>query len=91
MNPLRLIILAGLFYIAWQLLRNLIREKIRSELRQQQEKQAITQDVLDEDPICGTLIPRRQAVRLRHDGKTYYFCSDACCDTFISKKEGAKE
>jgi YHS domain-containing protein len=90
MNPLRLIILAGLFYIAWRLLRNLIREKIRNELLRQ-EKQSVTQDVLEEDLICGTLIPRRQAVRLRHGGKTYYFCSDACCDTFISKKEGAKE
>ncbi|CAK8714853.1 MAG: hypothetical protein CDV28_10569 [Candidatus Electronema aureum] len=94
MSPQRLIILAGLFYIVWRLLRNLIRDKIRSELRQQQERQkteSAAQDVLEEDSVCGILIPRQQAIRLRQDGKTYYFCSDTCCDTFISRKEGAKE
>jgi YHS domain-containing protein len=27
-------------------------------------------------------VPKRQAVRLRKDGVTYYFCSEKCCDQF---------
>ena len=95
MGPQRLLLLAGLGWIAWILLRNLIREKITSELRRQRQerrkKETEVEDVLEEDPICRTLIPRHQAVRLRHDGKTYYFCSETCCDMFISQQEGRAE
>jgi YHS domain-containing protein len=91
----RLLILGLLLYIAWRLLRNLIREKIRRELRRQErsshEKRAAVEDMLMEDPVCHTLIPKRQAVRFRQDGTTYYFCSETCCDQFTGRKEGATE
>lgn len=90
----RLLILVLLLCIAWLLLRNLLIEKIRRELRHQEQssrEQTAAADVLMEDPVCHTLIPKRQAVRLRQDGTTYYFCSDACCDQFTGRKEGAAE
>lgn len=88
MSPQRLLILVVLLYIAWRLIRNLIREKIETEAEKRQKKGADgakIQDVLVEDPVCHTLIPKHQAVRLRQDGKTYYFCSDKCCDKFTGK------
>ena len=88
MSPQRLIILAILVYIAWQLVRSLIREKIRNELRGRQKENTTVQDVLQEDPVCHVLIPRHEAVRLRQDGTTYYFCSEACCDQFTGKPGG---
>ena len=92
MGPQRLLLLAGLGWIAWILLRNLIREKITSELRRQRQesrkKETEVEDVLEEDPVCRTLIPRHQAVRLRCNGRTYYFCSEKCCDMFISQQKG---
>ncbi len=88
MGPQRLIILAILLYIAWRLVRGLIREKITHELRTRQDEKMTVQDVLEEDPVCHILIPRHEAVRLRQDGKTYYFCSDACCDKFIGRAGG---
>lgn len=95
MGPQRLLLLAVLGWIAWRLLRSLIREKITNELRRQRQdsrkKEAEVEDVLEEDPVCRTLIPRHQAVRLRHDGRTYYFCSETCCDIFISEQEGHAE
>lgn len=93
MNLARLLVLSGLLYAAWRLLRRRIREHVHEELLREQEaqkKEAAAQDVLEEDPLCGVLIPRQQAVRLRQNGTTYYFCSDACCDQFIGKTEGAK-
>lgn len=45
-------------------------------------------DVLVEDPVCHTLIPKGQAIRLRQKGKTYYFCSEECCDTFTRESGG---
>lgn len=93
MSPQRLIILCILLYIAWRLIRSMIREKIKTETEKQQEKadNSEVQDVLVEDPVCHTLIPKHQAIRLSKDGKTYYFCSDACCDTFCESKSGGSE
>ncbi|XOF35224.1 MAG: YHS domain-containing protein [Candidatus Electrothrix sp. YB6] len=96
MSPQRLLLLAVLLYIGWRLVRSLIREKIRQELQQERAKagqaaqnaQTTVRDVLVEDPVCHTLIPKDQAIRLRQDSKTYYFCSDSCCDQFTGNPGG---
>ncbi len=41
------------------------------------------------DPVCGMLLTSQEAqVTLEHKGKTYYFCSQSCANTF--KKEPQK-
>lgn len=88
MTPLRLFILAVLLYIGWRLLRRRSRRKIDDVVRPEQDNES--QDILVEDPVCHTLIPKKQAVRLRTDGKTYYFCSENCCDLFTGEPRGGK-
>jgi YHS domain-containing protein len=35
------------------------------------------------DPVCGMVISQSTApADFEHEGKTYYFCSDACRDKF---------
>ena len=35
------------------------------------------------DPVCGmTVAPERAAGKAEHEGRTYYFCSQACHDAF---------
>jgi uncharacterized protein len=34
------------------------------------------------DPVCGMTVDRQKAIRLRHAGHTYYFCSDHCRSQF---------
>jgi len=41
-------------------------------------------DVLVQDPICKTFIPRREALRADKDGATYFFCSEGCLKRFQS-------
>jgi YHS domain-containing protein len=92
MSPQRLLILAVLLYIAWRLVRTLIREKIETEAEERRKKgvdDSKVEDVLVEDPVCHVLIPKHQAIRLRQNGKTYYFCSDECCDKFTGKSGGS--
>lgn len=95
MNPLRLLILGGLLYVFWRLLRRQLRDKIQADLLRQQKEQyqeeSAAEDVLVEDPVCGILIPKQQAVRLRLDGRTYYFCSESCCDAFTGGTKGQDE
>jgi Cu+-exporting ATPase len=37
------------------------------------------------DPVCGMNIDDREAAgTAEYEGQTYYFCSEACRDTFIA-------
>jgi uncharacterized protein len=36
------------------------------------------------DPVCGMRVDRSSAVRLEHDGTTYYFCSEHCRGRFLA-------
>ena len=89
MKQLRLLLLAVLFYIGYRLLRNLLLQQLEKKTASE-EKDRKVQDVLVEDPVCHTLIPKKQAVRLRKDGKTLYFCSDTCCDKYLESSEEEK-
>lgn len=87
MIVVRLVVLGILFYFAWRLLRGITGS--RSEARQarrEQRTESRVEDVLVEDPVCHKLVPKNQAVRCRIDGKTYYFCSDTCCDKYTEEK-----
>ena len=85
MGPLRILILAVLIYIGYRLLRNSFRNKggtsENEETTPPGPNERLT-DVLIEDPVCGNLVPREQAVQLEKDGTLYYFCSQECCNKF---------
>ncbi|MGW8161945.1 MAG: hypothetical protein ACWGN1_06820 [Desulfobulbales bacterium] len=89
MSPLRLLLIGCLLYILYRLLVGPSRKKGRG-LRQDAGGQGTVQDVLVEDPVCHTLIPKGQAVQLHHEKQMYYFCSNKCCEMFL-KKKGAEE
>ena len=35
------------------------------------------------DPVCSMMVESEEAVSAEHDGKTYYFCSEACREQFL--------
>ncbi len=37
---------------------------------------------LVKDPVCGTFIPRREALKAQKDGRDYFFCSEGCLKRF---------
>ena len=87
MGPLRILILAVLIYIGYRLLRKSLSKGSESEKdtpKKPGPNERLT-DVLVEDPVCGTLVPREQAVQLEKNEKTYYFCSQECCKKFASE------
>ncbi len=89
MHPVRLLILAALLYLAWRLLKAPHRQSGNRGKKAAQEGGKV-EDVLMEDPVCHKLIPKSQAIRLRKDKTTYYFCSEECCDTFTREARGSK-
>ena len=88
MAPIRILILAVLFYIGYRLLRSSFMKKGRPEGSAGSDpgpSERLT-DVLVEDPVCKKLVPKEQAVRLDQDGEIIYFCSQECCNEFASEK-----
>lgn len=38
---------------------------------------------MEKDPVCGMeVVPERAAARVDHGGRTWWFCSEACRQTF---------
>ncbi len=87
---MRILILVVLFFIAFRLLTAGRRKKtIEAKKASASGPKEQFADVLEEDPVCHKLVPRQQAVQLRRQGKSYYFCSQTCCDTF-SREQGER-
>ena len=81
----RLLLLAILLYVGWRFYRKYVVKKQFDASRQ--DNDSGLQGVLVEDPVCHVLVPKHQALRLRRNGVTYYFCSEQCCDQFTGEPE----
>jgi len=88
LTPLRLIIIGILIYILYRLLAGPKKRSTKAgKFRQQASAgSGAVQDVLVEDPVCHTYIPKGQALELQHDHQMYYFCSNKCCEIFVKEK-----
>lgn len=81
----RLLVLALLCYVGYRLLTRIGKKKTEKKPPEIRVSEQV-EDVLVEDPVCHTLVPKGQAIRLKHDDQLYFFCSEACCSRFISDK-----
>ena len=52
------------------------------------EKKTEGQQTTAKDYVCGMDVNKDKALKVDHDGKTYYFCSKHCEETF--KKDPSK-
>ncbi|KAB2892232.1 MAG: YHS domain-containing protein [Desulfobulbaceae bacterium] len=86
---LRFVILAILFFLVYRLLVGSFKSRNKDEIKQQElaDGDAKVSDILVEDPVCHTLIPRQQAIHLQHQGEIVYFCSEECCNIFVKQGE----
>ncbi len=91
MSPIKLVVIAILLYIGYRLLiGDWSKRKGKKESKPSSVGEDSVADVLVEDPVCHTLVPKQQAVRLKHNENIVYFCSEKCCDLFVSQ-QGEKE
>ena len=49
-----------------------------------------TSRAMTKDPVCGMMVGESSTLRVEHDGKTVYFCSETCKKEFLSAPAGAK-
>jgi len=86
MSPLRLLILIVLLYILFRLLTGGKKRRVKSADKKGRAGQLGAHDVLVEDPVCHTYVPKKQAVVAQQGDTTYFFCSEKCRDTFLREK-----
>jgi len=84
----RLILGLALGYLAYRVVRKL-REIFTLTGGTRQAPQVPEPDVLVQDPVCKTFIPRQEALKLTKNGQEYFFCSEGCLKRF-QRSGGAK-
>lgn len=81
MTPIRLFILAVLFYLLYRLLTS--GSKANKNLDEApQDSMNNIDDILVEDPVCHTYIPKSKAEKLMEGEREHYFCSKECLDKY---------
>jgi len=92
LSPLRILVIVLLLYIGYRLIAG-GRKKDSGEqpgnsfTGKDRKPDGPVQDILVEDPVCHSLVPKKQAVRLKHRGSVVYFCSEECCNAFLARQE----
>ncbi len=86
MSPIRIVIIGILLYIGYLLVRGSGGKKKKKKDSSTINGPAGVSDVLVEDPVCKKLVPKQQAITTQYQGKTIYFCSEECRNTFVSEK-----
>ena len=49
----------------------------------EEKKSEVIKGELVKDPVCGIFLPKNQAIKLKHKGGTFYFCSENCKTKFL--------
>ncbi|HPJ97102.1 MAG TPA: hypothetical protein PK022_07310 [Syntrophales bacterium] len=86
MNIIKLIIIAGLLYLAYRVFRFLRMPAQKGEPKVLRRKEVKGIDLV-EDPVCHTYIPLSSVYKkvVREDGETVYFCSHKCFEEYKSQ------
>ena len=87
----RFILFSALFLVLYYVIKSFLRGLKSRKVLKTGSKRAGEQpppitDELVQDPVCGVYCPKRDALPLNRQGKTYYFCSDKCRQEFRDQK-----
>jgi YHS domain-containing protein len=83
----KILLYFGIGYLAYAIIKQVARSlglwpQAPRPLEKDQEP-----DVLVQDPVCKTFIPRREALRAEKGGTSYFFCSEGCLKRFLSSEK----
>ena len=65
-----------------------VKESLTLQRQPPQSERLKEPDPLMQDPVCGTFIPRKEALKLEKEGKEHFFCSEGCLKRF--RRSGGK-
>ena len=85
---IRVALLALALYVLWRACGRLLQSlgKISGqETRSNIPGQLDPVDELVQDPVCKVYVPRREAIVLKGQEKSVYFCSEKCRDHYVQQ------
>ncbi len=82
----RLILFFLILFIVYHLFKRYVRSLFGFRTKPHDKRPTPITDELVKDPVCGTYVPKREAIVYGKMGKLYYFCSKKCLEEF--KKSG---
>jgi YHS domain-containing protein len=82
---MKLLIFALIFFVAYTLF-SAFKRSLTAPRNQTPPEKSAEGETMERDPNCGTYVPRCDAISKTVKGQTYYFCSDKCRDTYLTKK-----
>ncbi|RJQ85536.1 MAG: hypothetical protein C4519_03195 [Desulfobacteraceae bacterium] len=85
---IRLLILIIIAVVAYRAVKSWLGGPSRQQVRKDGRVPLKADDVMIQDPQCGVYFARRDAVEFNENGKTLYFCSQACKDAYLAKGKG---
>ncbi len=83
---IKILILAGVGYIAYRLLKSWVFQGNSSPNRVARQAAGQIDDIMIKDPFCETYFPKRDGVHLKYHGKELYFCSSDCRDKYVARQ-----
>jgi len=84
---MRLLILLGLFYLSYKVLKSWILKETSPREATFGKKRGEIDDVMVKDPYCEIYFAKRDGVHLTIDGKDVYFCSNECKEKFLENRK----
>ena len=82
---MRLIIILGLLYVAYRLIKSILPPASQQQDRANPEAGEIADEMV-QDPVCGVFLPRREAIRANRSDDEIYFCSNECKTKYLESK-----
>ena len=88
---MKLLILLLIAYLGYRGLKSWMRQNVSSGKPVSGGASGEIDDVMVKDPYCEVYFPKRNGVRIRHDGEELYFCSTQCRDRFLEERGRDRE
>ena len=85
---MRLLIFLGLLYLLYRVVKSWMASLNTSKTATYHQKAPEIDDVMVKDPFCEVYFPKRNGVRMTHEGQELFFCSTECRDKFIEAHSG---
>ena len=82
---MRLLVLIGLLYLVYRLLKSRLLKDASSKKAVFKEKVGEIDDVMVKDPYCNVYFAKKDGVHLKINGEDIYFCSRECKDKFLEQ------
>jgi len=88
---MKLLILLLIAYLGYRGLKSWMLQNVSSGKPVSGGASGEIDDVMVKDPYCEVYFPKRNGVRIRHNGEELYFCSTQCRDKYLATKATSKE